>query len=136
VLRAVRTREARAGQIWLVENAERVHTESMTHGIFMQYTGFESKNRGREYAFQVRFAAEDVRDFTVTITVEAFDSRRVRFQDAPDVCSLRLKRELTANVDCPSNTNFLITDTDLDDYRNSHSSKPEKHKWAASRNAQ
>jgi hypothetical protein len=108
----------------------------MTHGIFMQYTGFESKNRGREYAFQVRFAAEDVRDFTVTITVEAFDSRRVRFQDAPDVCSLRLKRELTANMDCPSKTNFQITDDDLDAYRMSHGAKPGKYKWAASREAQ
>jgi hypothetical protein len=108
----------------------------MSHGIFMQYTGFEAKNRGREYAFQVRFAAEDVRDFTVTITVEAFDARRVRFQDAPDVCSLRLKRELTANADCPSNTNFLITDNELDEYRMSHSSKPDRHKWAASRNEQ
>lgn len=102
----------------------------------MQYTGFESKNQGREYGFQVRFAAEDVRDFTVTITVEAFDSRRVRFQDAPDVCSLRLKRELTANMDCPSNTNFLITNNDLDEYRMSHGSKPDKNKWAASREAQ
>jgi len=102
----------------------------------MQYIGYESKNRGREYAFQVRFAAEDVRDFTVTITAEAFDSRRVRFQDAPDVCSLRLKRELTANVDCPSKKNFLITDSDLDEYRTSHGSKPGKYKWAASREAQ
>jgi hypothetical protein len=97
----------------------------------MQYTGFESKNQGREYGFQVRFAAEDVRAFTVTITVRAFDSRRVRFQDAPDVCSLKLKRELSANLDCPSNTNFLITDTDLDEYRMSHGSKLEKQKWSA-----
>jgi hypothetical protein len=108
----------------------------MTQGILMQYTGFESKNQGREYGFQVRFAAEDVRDFKVTITVEAFDSRLVRFQDAPDVCALRLKRELTANMSCPSNTHFLITDNDLDEYRMSHSSKPDQRKWAANRNAQ
>ena len=39
----------------------------MSNSILMQYLGFESKNRGREYAFQVRYAAEDVRDFTLTI---------------------------------------------------------------------
>jgi len=108
----------------------------MAHQILMQYTGFESNNQGREYAFRVRFAAEDVRDFKVTITVEAFDSRRVRFQDAPDVCSLRLKRELTANEDCPSNTNFFITDNDLDEYSMSHSPKSGQRKWAGSRNAE
>lgn len=102
----------------------------------MQYTGFESNAQGREYAFQVRFAAEDVRDFKVTITIEAFDLHRVRFQDAPDVCSLRLKRELTANVACPSNTNFLITNDEMDEYRMSHSSKPDQRKWAASRNTE
>jgi hypothetical protein len=98
----------------------------MSHAILMQYTGFESKRRGREYTFQVRFAAEDVRDFTVTISVEAFDARRARFQDAPDICSLRLKRELTANADCPSNTNFEITDIELEDYRERHYSKSGK----------
>jgi len=73
----------------------------MSNSILMQYLGFESKNRGREYAFQVRYAAEDVRDFTLTIADDAFTSHRIRYQDAPDVCSLKLKRELVANSDLP-----------------------------------
>ena len=98
---------------------------SMSDAMIMQYTGFESRRRGREYAFQVRFAAEDVRDFKLTISVEAFDARRARFQDAPDICSLRLRRELTANADCLSDTNFLITDNELDDYARGTTRSPE-----------
>jgi hypothetical protein len=100
--------------------------DAMSQSMLMQYTGFESKVKGREYAFQVRFAAEDVREFTVTISVEAFDSRLVRFQDAPDVCSLRLKRELIANTELPSNTNFLVTESELEEYKSRHTTKVDK----------
>src|ERR1700689_5314639 len=99
------------------------------HNILMQYLGFESKERGREYRFEVRCAAEDVREFTLTIQDEAFNSRRVRYQDAPDVCSLKLKKELITNADVPSKTNFPITDAELDDYRMAHTSKA-KAPWA------
>lgn len=95
----------------------------MSNSILMQYLGFESKNRCREYAFQVRYAAEDVRDFTLTIADDAFTSHRIRYQDAPDVCSLKLKRELVANADLPSHTNFPITDSELEDYRAGHATK-------------
>jgi hypothetical protein len=101
----------------------------MSHNILMQYMGFESKARGREYRFEVRCAAEDLREFTLTIPDEAFNSRRVRYQDAPDVCSLKLKRELITNADCPSRTSFSITDAELDDYRMAHTSKS-KAPWA------
>jgi hypothetical protein len=96
----------------------------MRDAILMQYLGFESKSQGREYTFQVRYSAEDIREFTLTISNEAFASHRVRYQDAPDVCSLKLRRELAMNVSHPSKTNFLITDSELDDYRLGHTNKP------------
>ena len=96
----------------------------------MQYVGFESKDQGREYSFQVRYAVEGIRDFTLTIPNEAFDSHRVRYQDAPDVCALKLRRELAANANHPSKTNFPITDTELEDYRLAHASKPSKSPYA------
>ena len=102
----------------------------MSDTILMQYLGFESKNQGREYAFRVRYAAEDIRDFTLTISNDAFTSRRVRYQDAPDLCSLKLRRELTANAKHPSKTNFLISDSELDDYRLGHTNKPAKSPYA------
>lgn len=95
----------------------------MTNSILMQYLGFQSKQYWREYSFQVRYTAGEVRDFTLTILNEAFISHRVRYQDAPDVCSLKLRRELIANANHPSHTNFAISDSDLDDYKAGHTSK-------------
>jgi len=89
----------------------------------MQYFGFQTKGEYREYSFQVRYAAEDIRDFTLTILNEAFTSHRVRYQDAPDVCSLKLRRELISNANHPSHTTFAISDTELEDYRADHASK-------------
>lgn len=102
----------------------------MSDSILMQYLGFESKNQAREYAFQVRYTAEDVRDFTLTILNEAFVSGRVRYQDAPDVCSLKLRRELIANANLPTDTNFPITNSELDEYRVGHTSKSSKSHYA------
>ena len=80
----------------------------------MEYVGFTSTTQGREYAFHVRFAPQDSRDYTVTITSEAFTSRRVSYQDGPGVCSSRLRRELTANSDVPTGSSFLIDEKDID----------------------
>jgi hypothetical protein len=96
----------------------------MTNTILMQYMGFEAKNQGREYLFQVRCSTEDMREFTLTIADEAFNARRVRYQDAPGVCSLRLRRELIENANCLANTNFPITDAEMDDYKAAHTKTP------------
>jgi hypothetical protein len=77
----------------------------------------------REYKFSVQEAGAEAREITLTIPNEAFSSRRARFQDAPDICSLRIWRELTANANHLLKTHFRITDADLDDYREAHSAK-------------
>lgn len=89
----------------------------MSDGVSMSYMGFTSTTRGREYAFHVRFSSEDSRDYTVTIPSEAFRSRLVSYQDGPNVCSSRLKRELTANPAVPTGTSFLIDQNELDDQK-------------------
>ncbi|MGH9733032.1 MAG: hypothetical protein ACRD8A_00410 [Candidatus Acidiferrales bacterium] len=89
----------------------------MSEGVFMAYMGFTSTTQGRQYAFHVRFSAEDSRDYTVTIPGDAFSSRRVSYQDGPNVCSSRLKRELTANPTVPTGTSFLIDRDELDDHK-------------------
>lgn len=83
----------------------------------MAYRGFTSTTQGREYAFHVRFSSEDSRDYTVTIPIEAFSSRCVSYQDGPNVCSSRLKRELTANPGAPSGTSFLIDQHELEEHK-------------------
>jgi hypothetical protein len=95
----------------------------MTDSLIVQFVGYEVGPLVREYRFSVRESRDDSRDFTVTIANAAFDDRRARFQDAPDICSLRLHKELAANAAHPTNTCFQITDEDLDDYRARHSPK-------------
>jgi hypothetical protein len=102
----------------------------MSDSILMLYLGFESGGQGREYAFQVRYNAEDVRDFTLTIQNEAFTSHRARYQDAPDICSLKLRREIIANANLPSNTNFAISNSELDEYRTGHTTRSSKSQYA------
>ena len=84
----------------------------------MQYLGFKSKESCREYAFSVREPSGEPLEYTLTIVNEAFASHRVRYQDAPEICSLRLRRELAANGNHPRMTQFSITDVELAEYRN------------------
>jgi len=91
--------------------------------IIVQYVGFEAKPSVREYTFSVRETSNEPRDFTLTITNEAFDSHRARYQDAPDICSLRLHRELATYANHPPKTHFRITEAELDDYRGAHTHK-------------
>jgi hypothetical protein len=92
----------------------------MTENVIVQYVGFEAKALVREYSFIVRGALNETSEFTLTIGNEAFGSRRVRFQDAPEICSLRLQRELAVFENHPPKAHYRISETDLDDYRSSH----------------
>jgi hypothetical protein len=98
----------------------------MPKEILLQFVGFESKATAREYTFMVREESADFREFTIAIAHEAFTAHRVRFQDAPDVCALRLRRELLANANHPLISHMQITDAELEDYRESHS-PPRRH---------
>lgn len=95
----------------------------MTENVNVQYVGFQAKALVREYSFIVRRALNETSEFTLTIGNEAFGSRRVRFQDAPEICSLRLHRELAVFGDHPPQAHYHISETDLDDYRSCHAPK-------------
>lgn len=96
----------------------------MTERVLLQYVGFETKGAVREYAFSVRGAGAAPSDYFVTIANDAFVEHRVRYQDAPDICSLRLQREFAARTDHPPSTRFCITDVELADYKDAHTPKP------------
>lgn len=95
----------------------------VSHEILVQFVRFEAKGSVREYTFTVREPAADPREFKLTISNEAFDERRVRYQDAPDVCSVKLRQELATHGNHPPTTQYQITDAELEDYRSSHSPK-------------
>lgn len=93
-------------------------------GAHVEYVGFIPKGTAREYTLRVREAAGDPHDFTLVIPNEAFLSHRVRYQDAPEVCFLKLQRELAA---CPGSLpapHLAVSDADLEEYRVAHAPKP------------
>jgi hypothetical protein len=96
----------------------------MTFNI--QYVGFKSKAVVREYSFLLRESSVEPHEITFTILNEAFRSHGLRYQDAPDLCSLKLHREMANSVDDPLKSHYRITGTELDDYRDSHSPKPQR----------
>ncbi len=91
--------------------------------VIVQYVGFEAKALERVYTFSVREAPDEPREFTLTIANEAFNSHRVRYQDAADICSRKLHRELVIHANHPPKTSYRISDAELEDYRDSHSPK-------------
>ena len=90
------------------------------------YVGFKAKAIVREYSFMVRESSTEPYEITFTILNEAFTSRRLSFQNAPDICSLKLHRELADSTSNPLKTHYRISENELDDYQASHSSKAAK----------
>ncbi len=78
----------------------------MADPMSVQYLGFTASAFVREYRFEARDASGLIREYSVTIANEAFLSHRTRYQDGPDICSLRLRRELAADGADPSVTRF------------------------------
>jgi hypothetical protein len=95
----------------------------MTENVNVQYVGFEAQTLNRKYNFLVRKASSETREFSISIANEAFVSHRVSYQDAPNVCSLRLHRELGIFSNDPPQTHYRISETDLNEYRESHAPK-------------
>jgi hypothetical protein len=54
--------------------------------VQIQYLGFQPKPRGRDYLYLVIDAKAGKREFTFTISNQAFAERRVPYQDAADLC--------------------------------------------------
>ena len=98
----------------------------MADQFIVQYVGFTAGALVREYSFVVRDEARQSREYTVSIANEAFVSHRVQYQDGPNVCSLRLHRELSAGSDHPLEAQFCVTDSELADYQNDHKAKAVK----------
>jgi hypothetical protein len=89
----------------------------VSHEIIVQFQGYEVKARVREYTFTVREVSTEPREFTLTIPTEAFNEHLLRIQDAPDVCSRKLHRELATFANHPPDSHFAITNAGLEAYR-------------------
>ena len=82
----------------------------------IRYLGFECTSEGRAYQLRVDGAGEP-RLFTITIPTAAFESRKARFQDAPELCFARLQRELLSNAELPDGLELVISPAEIDEYR-------------------
>ena len=96
----------------------------MSEKLLLQYVGFENRGAVREYAFTLRGPGGTSTEYFVTIANAAFVAHRVRYQDGPEICSLRLHREFAARTDHPPSTRFSVTDAELAEYMNAHAPKP------------
>ena len=89
--------------------------------MMIQYIGFQPKPRGREYSYRVVDPKTDPREFTLTISHQAFSERHVLYQDAAGICYQRLQRELaTETEESPLRRHFTVSDQDLDVYLAKH----------------
>ena len=95
----------------------------MSRSVIVQYAGFTLKPIVSEYCFLVRNVSSEPREFTFTILNEAFRSHRVKYQDAPKICSIKLHRELAEQLNHPLKTHYRITDIELNNYRDCHLSR-------------
>src|SRR5262249_32306392 len=87
----------------------------------VEYVGFTTRGAAREYTLRVRQAAgEDPLQFTLVIPTAAFTSHRVRYQDGPEICFLKLQRELVACADGVPGARLTVTDAELEEYRTAH----------------
>ncbi len=93
-------------------------------GAHVEYVGFRANETTRVYTLRVKQAAGGTDDFTLSIANEAFTARRVRYQDAPDICFLKLQKELAALGGGLPATHLSVTDADLEEYRVAHAPKP------------
>ena len=95
----------------------------MSETPFLQYVGFENNGEVREYTFTLRRSGGTSTEYFVTIANAAFVAHRVRYQDGPEICSLRLHREFAVRTDHPPSTRFSVTDAELAEYTNTHAPK-------------
>jgi len=87
--------------------------------VNVQYVGFEVSARARLYKFVVQ-QETGPREFTLSIFNEAFSSRQISFQDAPDFCSAKIHRELATFANDPPVSQYKISETELEEYQRAH----------------
>lgn len=96
----------------------------MTIALRSEYVGFTVDETFRTYTLRVRKPGGVLQEFQLTIANELFLTKRVRYQDAAEICALKLDRELSKSVDgSMPDTDISVTAADLDEYREAHTKK-------------
>ena len=93
-----------------------------------QYVGFTVNEKTREYRLELRRLGDETHQFTVAISNKAFLASRVRYQDAPEICFLKLQRELDASGEDLPASHLTVTDAELEEYKTAHTPKTNKNR--------
>jgi len=97
--------------------------------MVIQYIGFQLRPRGRDYSYRVVDPKTETREFTLTISNQAFVERHVPYQDAAAICYQKLQRELAVeNPEQPLRRHFTVSDQELEAYRERY--RPTKRRGA------
>ena len=89
--------------------------------VRIQYLGFQTQPRGRDYLYRVIDGKADKREFTFTISNEAFTEGRVPYQDAADLCYQKLQKALGLETsERPLPGHSILSNQELDEYRENH----------------
>jgi len=100
----------------------------------IQYLGFRSKERGRDYAYLVTDKKSEQREFTFSIPIQALVGGRVRYQDAAGMCYQKLQRALELETaERPLPRRSIVSDQELDEYREIHSPAKRHANWSQNR---
>lgn len=97
--------------------------------LLLEYLGFRATAEGRDYFLRARHD-DQRRSYTVSIAQEAFTAGRARFQDGPELSYLKLRDELTAHGNAPTEDTFRINDAELAAYREARTRQPTRRKSA------
>jgi hypothetical protein len=93
--------------------------------VRIEYVDFQNVAEHREFRLRA-YLPDGSAEFRFRIAVAAFDARRVRLQDGPDVCYQKLLRAVAAG-ETPSPDVISIDDLELASYRAAHTPVP-KHR--------
>jgi hypothetical protein len=85
----------------------------------VEYLGFTATSLAREYRLRIHQGSE-VHDFMVAVPNEAFLSHRLKYQDGPEVCFLKLQRALAEGEGRLPESELAVTESDLVAYRVAH----------------
>ena len=81
------------------------------------YVGFDVAPTSRTYSFRVTDGAKEVRKFTVKVPLSSFRGTQLKFQDGPEMCHGRLKRELEAEtLESPANAHLNVEEWDAENF--------------------
>jgi len=97
----------------------------------VEYVGFTVNEVSRNYCLRAKLPDGDFQDFTLAILNKAFVDSLVRYQDAPDLCFLKLQRELVAAGGNLPALHHELTNAELEEYRLSHTPRPKEKRRRA-----